>query len=329
MTATTRHRADRCAGPAGGRRRGWIPVTLGVTLVSAVAGLDYLSGPVVSVDLLYVLVVMAITWVGCRRHAVLVAVLAAAEGLGAQVAAARGAVPALPTVWNALTDLVVLTLVAVLLDTLHSAVEHHRHLATVDSLTGAMNRRAFEIAAERERLRAARHGTPLSLAYLDVDHFKAANDRLGHHAGDRVLEQVAAAIAHSVRATDLFARMGGDEFVLLLPETDAREAMTVVQRVRAAAASAGREAGHPTRCRRASPPSASLPSRWTPCWPPPTTCSTGPRTPAATGWSAPSLPVPGRGGPPLRCSPICACWPPAPRGGTERSERETSRPRPS
>ncbi len=162
--------------------------------MSAVAGLDYLTGTIVSVDLLYVLAVMAVTWIGCRRHAVLVAVLAATEGLLAQVAAGPGMTLTLPAVWNAVTQLVVLTLVAVLLDSLHRALEHQRHLAAVDSLTGALNRRAFEIAAERERLRAARHGTALSLAYLDVDHFKAANDRLGHHAGDRVLAEVARAI---------------------------------------------------------------------------------------------------------------------------------------
>jgi diguanylate cyclase (GGDEF)-like protein len=214
-------------------------------LVTAVAGLDYLTGTAVPVDLLYVLAVMAVTWIGCRRHAVLVAVLAAAEGLLAQVAAGPGMSVSLAAVWNALTQLVVLTLVALLLDSLHRALEHQRHLAAVDSLTGALNRRAFEIAAERERLRAARHGTALSLAYLDVDHFKAANDRLGHHAGDRVLAEVARAIIAAMRGTDLFARMGGDEFVVLLPETDAREAMTVVQRVRAAAASAARAAGYP------------------------------------------------------------------------------------
>jgi len=214
-------------------------------LVSAVAGLDYLTGTTVSVGLLYVLAVMAVTWIGCRRHAVLVAVLAAAEGLLAQITAGVDMTLTLPAVWNALTQLVVLTLVAVLLDSLHRAVEHQRHLAAVDSLTGALNRRAFEIAAERERLRAARHGTALSLAYLDVDHFKAANDRLGYHAGDRVLAEVARAITATMRGTDLFARMGGDEFVVLLPETDAREAMAVVQRVRAAAASAARAAGYP------------------------------------------------------------------------------------
>jgi diguanylate cyclase (GGDEF)-like protein len=216
-----------------------------VLLVSAVAGLDYLTGTAVSVDLLYVLAVMAVTWVGCRRHAVLVAVLAAAEGLAAETAGSGGWELTLPAVSNALTDLVVLTLVAVLLDSLHRALEHQRHLATVDPLTGALNRRAFEIAAERERLRAARHGTALSLAYLDLDHFKSANDRLGHHAGDKVLEEVASAINQAVRGTDLFARVGGDEFVLLLPETDARDAMTVVQRMRSAAASAARAAGYP------------------------------------------------------------------------------------
>ena len=238
-------RAAATAPVPGGRRRGLAPIALGALLVSAVAALDYLTGAAVSVDLLYVLAVMAVTWVGCRRYAVLVAVLAAAEGLAAQAASGAGMALTLPLVWDALTNLVVLTLVAVLLDSLHRALEHQRHLAAVDSLTGALNRRAFEIAAERERLRAARHGTALSLAYLDVDHFKKANDRLGHHAGDRVLEKVAAAIAQSVRATDLFARMGGDEFVLLLPETDAREAMTVVQRVRVAAAAAAQAAGYP------------------------------------------------------------------------------------
>jgi len=246
-TATTARRPGcRSSSPEiGKRRRGLLPTLLGVVLVSAVAGLDYLTGTIVSVDLLYVLAVMAVTWIGCRRHAVLVAVLAAAEGLLAQVTAGPGMTLTLSAVWNAVTQLVVLTLVAVLLDSLHSALEHQRHLAAVDSLTGALNRRAFEIAAERERLRAARHGTALSLAYLDVDHFKAANDRLGHHAGDRVLAEVARAITEAVRGTDLFARMGGDEFVLLLPETDAREAMTVVQRVRAGAASAARAAGYP------------------------------------------------------------------------------------
>jgi diguanylate cyclase (GGDEF)-like protein len=246
-TATTGRRPGcRSSSPEiGKRRRGLLPALLGIVLVSAVAGLDYLTGTIVSVDLLYVLAVMAVTWIGCRRHAVLVAVLAAAEGLLAQIAAGPGTTLTLSAVWNALTQLVVLTLVAVLLDSLHRALEHQRHLAAVDSLTGALNRRAFEIAAERERLRAARHGTALSLAYLDVDHFKAANDRLGHHAGDRVLAEVARAISEAVRGTDLFARMGGDEFVLLLPETDAREAMTVVQRVRAAAASAARAAGYP------------------------------------------------------------------------------------
>lgn len=249
MTSTTtaaRRPGCRASSPeTGKRRRGLLPALLGIVLVSAVAGLDYLTGPAVSVDLLYVLAVMAVTWIGCRRHAVLVAVLAAAEGLLAQLAADSWTSLSLSVVWNSLTLLVVLSLVAMLLDSLHRALEHQRHLAAVDSLTGALNRRAFEIAAERERLRAARHGTALSLAYLDIDHFKAANDRLGHHAGDRVLAQVARAIAEAVRGTDLFARMGGDEFVLLLPETDAREAMTVVQRVRAAAASAARVAGYP------------------------------------------------------------------------------------
>jgi hypothetical protein len=149
-----------------------VPVALGVLLVSVVAGLDYLTGPGVSVDLLYVLAVMAVTWVGCRRHAVLVAVLAAAEGLAAQTAIGSGAALTLPAVWNALTDLVVLTLVAVLVDSLHRALEHQRHLATVDFLTGALNRRAFGYFART----------------YPVDHPEAEALLMLHQAGLRILE---------------------------------------------------------------------------------------------------------------------------------------------
>jgi diguanylate cyclase (GGDEF)-like protein len=106
-------------------------------------------------------------------------------------------------------------------------------------LTGALNRRAFLEAAERERLRAERRGEPLSVAYLDLDGFKEVNDRHGHQEGDRVLEDLADRVLQTIRGTDLFCRIGGDEFVLLLPDTGAREAAAVLQRARAAMADGG------------------------------------------------------------------------------------------
>ncbi|MGK5046987.1 GGDEF domain-containing protein [Janthinobacterium sp. GB4P2] len=88
--------------------------------------------------------------------------------------------------------------------------------AATDTLTGIANRRRFDeqMAQSMQRTRAAR--APMALAYLDIDRFKAINDSLGHHAGDEVLKEFAARLARSVRASDLVARLAGDEFVIIL-----------------------------------------------------------------------------------------------------------------
>jgi diguanylate cyclase (GGDEF)-like protein len=210
------------------------PILLGVLLVTGIAALDWATGPLVDVSLLYVIAVMAVTWAGTRRHGILVAGLAAAQSLLACVFE-LGHLP-LSAPWNAVTRLGVLVLVAMLLGTLRTTLVEQRHMAMVDPLTGSMNRRAFQLVAERERLRAGRDGGAISLAYFDVDHFKQINDARGHGFGDTLLSDFAATLTAAVRGTDVVSRMGGDEFILLLPDTDAREAMIVVDRVRRAVA---------------------------------------------------------------------------------------------
>ena len=100
-------------------------------------------------------------------------------------------------------------------------------LARVDSLTGLGNRRAFDEALGREIARAHRTASPLAIALGDVDHFKAINDRVGHTAGDRVLQDVAAAL----RGSDLCFRWAGDEFALIFPGADVSEARAAAARV--------------------------------------------------------------------------------------------------
>ena len=99
-------------------------------------------------------------------------------------------------------------------------------LASSDPLTGALNRRAFFDIAEYELNRSQRYEHAITLAYIDLDNFKAINDRLGHTVGDNLLETVTKTIASNIRSTDILSRFGGDEFVILLPETktDAAEA---------------------------------------------------------------------------------------------------------
>ena len=109
-------------------------------------------------------------------------------------------------------------------------------LAHVDDLTGLANRRSFLQRAEQELARAARRSRPLALALLDLDGFKAINDRYGHAAGDEVLRAFADVCRRATRRDDVAARFGGDEFALLLPETSLEQANAVVERLRSATA---------------------------------------------------------------------------------------------
>ena len=105
-------------------------------------------------------------------------------------------------------------------------------LSSRDALTGLANRRSFELALAREVDRVARSGEPALLLVADVDHFKRVNDTHGHAAGDQVLRAVATALLDSVRPMDLVARIGGEEFAIILPNCPEPFGATVAERVR-------------------------------------------------------------------------------------------------
>jgi diguanylate cyclase (GGDEF)-like protein len=106
-------------------------------------------------------------------------------------------------------------------------------LAETDPLTGIANRRRFFRRAEYEAKRARRHGDVWSVLWVDLDHFKSINDRFGHEQGDVVLRTVAARLCKDLREVDLVARVGGEEFAILLPSTDLEGATLVAHRLRA------------------------------------------------------------------------------------------------
>nr|MDQ5808358.1 GGDEF domain-containing protein [Actinomycetota bacterium] len=107
-------------------------------------------------------------------------------------------------------------------------------LARIDPLTGVANRRVWEEELPRELARARRTGRPLCVAILDLDHFKAYNDRHGHQAGDAHLRRTAAPWRRELRTIDVLARYGGEEFGILLPDCDLEQAREVLDRVRSA-----------------------------------------------------------------------------------------------
>jgi diguanylate cyclase (GGDEF)-like protein len=110
--------------------------------------------------------------------------------------------------------------------------EEMRKLASTDSLTGLYNRHFFNEVFPFELKRAERHDRPLSILLIDINGFKAINDTFGHLKGDQILKFVARALAESLRGSDLIARFGGDEFIVILPETNDSSARLVAQRLK-------------------------------------------------------------------------------------------------
>lgn len=203
---------------------------LGILLLVLVALADALSGPHYSFSIFYLFVVVRVSATGRRSYllptAALVAVTwTAVEALNRPLEEAW-----LPSLWNTGARLGVLYLSALLVAVVVGAARHEREASRTDPLTGLHNRRGFRDQAELEISRAERSQGGLSAVYLDIDGFKDVNDLQGHAAGDRLLTQVARSLSRTMRKYDLVARVGGDEFVALLPGTCGDEAMAVARR---------------------------------------------------------------------------------------------------
>src|SRR6266699_3157643 len=134
-------------------------------------------------------------------------------------------VAALDYLLNISGDLVAPTIVE------HEILEVLEHRSVTDPLTGLFNRYHFEATLKRETARCLRYQSRLSLLLMDVDQLKAVNDRWGHPAGDQMLVRVAGAIRDSLRGCDTASRYGGDEFAVILPDTDAQAARLVAERI--------------------------------------------------------------------------------------------------
>lgn len=155
----------------------------------------------------------------------------------------------LRTVWMGILTLGVLLAAAGLL-VLQTRLRQLRitqeDLARIDPLTGLLNRRAFLERCTVERMRTDRNPGPLTLVLLDLDHFKDVNDTYGHQVGDQALRDFGAALVRTLRATDVLARMGGEEFAVLLPSTDGPQALEITERLRAEVEGIALPGGHLT-----------------------------------------------------------------------------------
>lgn len=206
--------------------------TLGFVLVLCLGVIDSLTGPEFSFAVFYLLPVLWTAWFADRRAGIAVSIAGAATWLAMDLlAGATYSHPAIPY-WNATTRLIFFLAVGVLVSALKGRLEREEKLARTDVLTGAINVRFFTGLANMEIGRARRYQRPLTLLYIDADHFKSVNDRFGHNTGDALLRSMAEVMKGEIRATDVVARLGGDEFAILLPETGYEPAQRVIRKVR-------------------------------------------------------------------------------------------------
>jgi diguanylate cyclase (GGDEF)-like protein len=219
------------------RRLRWVLVA--AIIVAAIGWFDYETGPEIGLSLLYLIPVALSGWFGGVTAAVIVGCFAGGSWLAADVAWRESDTAIAISLWNAFTRFVIYVSEGVFIALLHRDREKLKQLAARESLlartdsnTGLPNARAFLERAERELQR----GASLCVLYVDLDNFKTFNDRLGHAAGDDILDEVARILRETIGDDGIAARIGGDEFALLLgcgdQDTARRIGDGIVSRIR-------------------------------------------------------------------------------------------------
>lgn len=214
-------------------------VSLLLVVIALIARLDGLVGPDVGLSLLYVVPVALAGWRLGRAAALFCAIAAAFADVS---------ISQETSIWNSITHLfaygfvgLALAIIRGMNRELKRLLSQEASLSRTDSVTGLPNARAFRERLEIDLERVRRSGAPICLAYVDLDEFKRVNDGWGHQTGDRVLREVADVLRGTVRAADCCARVGGDEFAVLLvdarPEGAEKIANRIVEQVSATGSS--------------------------------------------------------------------------------------------
>jgi diguanylate cyclase (GGDEF)-like protein len=207
-------------------------ITLSLVIVLVLGVIDYQTGEEISVAVFYLVPVALVTWFVGKRAGVFISGLSGVTWFIADWTAGHIYSHPLILYWNAIATLAFFLAFAFALSAVKRALEAAKRSARTEPLTGISNSRAFSEVVSREIDRARRYSHSLSFAYIDLDDFKAINDRFGHSVGDILLQAVAHSIKKDIRETDTVARLGGDEFAILLPETGPKAARLFIERIR-------------------------------------------------------------------------------------------------
>jgi diguanylate cyclase (GGDEF)-like protein len=208
-----------------------------VALLAMAAGFSYATGGVHSPLLALFLLpltgaAIALGRLGYGIVALLVAGTAIALGASTPDISIESSSFAVWLIGTLVPAVIATTAIAVLVEQMQGAERYIQDLSATDRLTGLLNQRAFDEILAREHRKAERQGSAYCVLVIDVENIKQLNDTLGKDAGNQLLIAVAAAVSRSIRASDVAARIGGDEFAVLLTDTDLPIATTVGQRIR-------------------------------------------------------------------------------------------------
>ena len=207
-------------------------VSLGLATVAVLGLVDALASPYVGFAMFYALTIMGVTFHAGWVAGTIVAITAAGATLTSALLYAPEQVSAVAALWNLGNEVAVFVVLVLIVHQIRSMFDNLADQSSRDLLTGALNTRGVLEAFERERSRAQRNASPLSLAFIDLDNMKRVNDELGHAEGDEMLRILATSVLSAIRELDVFGRVGGDEFALILPDTDEQAALKAIQRLR-------------------------------------------------------------------------------------------------
>lgn len=205
--------------------------TVSLLLLILLGWLDQITGDY-SLIVFYLIPVSFMAWFVTRTSGILFCILAFVTRIIADSTADTFSLRNTELhYWNLSIEFLFLLIMSLLFSALRSNLDSEKDRASTDPLTGILNRRSFFELTEYEINWWRRYSQPFTLAYIDLDNFKDINDRLGHHIGDEVLITVVRTITSCIRSTDILSRFGGDEFVLLLPETGHEAALTFLTKI--------------------------------------------------------------------------------------------------
>lgn len=205
--------------------------SVALILATVVAAADYAAGDRIPLMACYLPSVTIITWSCSASAGTAFATICATVWLVDDFLGLPGAELAEEELWHAGSHMIFFQVIVMTLARLKTVYDQEHQNARTDGLTKLLNAKAFRERADEEIARSQRRRATVSVAFVDCDDFKAVNDTYGHAEGDRLLRTIANEMRESVRKFDVLARMGGDEFAILLPDTDADDADLVIRRM--------------------------------------------------------------------------------------------------